>query len=232
MPYTKKIVCLANSRKPSGRCLAGREILNNAYVGWVRPVSARPSAEISLEERRYENGSDPQILDVIQIQMIGAVPRVHQTENHMIDAAVYWSRIGAIGWNDLAALAERPAALWINGDSTYHGTNDRVNHQLAPQLQNSLYLIRPEAVNVQVQTEGGVFGPAKRRVRSDFRYNGVGYNFIVTDPVAEQVFLARDNGVYPLNNVYLCVSLTEPYDGDHCCHKLVATIIGEEPLRN
>lgn len=228
MAYTKTIVCLANSRKPGGRCVAGKEsLLASGWGGWIRPVSSRPTAEISLEERRYENGGDPQILDIVKIQMIGGVPRVHQVENHMIDPDVYWSRTRAIGWDDLPALVDRPASLWLNGDHTYHGVNDRVGQQFASQLQGSLFLVRPETINIQVQVEGGMFGPAKRRVRADFRYSGVGYNFIVTDPVAEQAFLRRDNGVYPLNDVYLCVSLTEPYDGDRSCHKLVATIISD-----
>ena len=83
---------------------------------------------------------------------------------------------------------------------------------------------------MQVQTEGAMYGRAKKRVRADFRYNGTGYNFIVTDPIAEQAFLPRDEGVFPVDNVYLCVSLTEAYDGDGRCHKLVATIISEQPL--
>src|SRR5271166_3573940 len=141
MGYTKKIVCLANSRKPAGRCVAGREVLENRYGGWIRPVSVRPSAEISLEERRYENGRQPHILDVIEIRMIAAVPRVHQTENHMIDAEFYWTKVGAITWADLAGLVDTPSSLWRNGDSTHHGTNDRINQTLASQFSNSLFLI-------------------------------------------------------------------------------------------
>jgi hypothetical protein len=205
-------------------------VLENGYGGWIRSVSVRPSAEISLEERRYENGRDPQILDVLNIPMIAPVPRVHQTENHMIDAEQYWTKETALTWADLPALVERPASLWLNGASTYHGTNDCVAQIHAAQLISSLFLIRPESLIVQVQTEGGMFGRVKKRVRADFRYNGTGYNFIVTDPVAEQVFLLRDEGVFPVNNVYLCVSLTEAYDGDGRCHKLVATIISEQPL--
>jgi hypothetical protein len=230
MGYTKKLVCLANSRKPSGRCVAGREVLANGYGGWIRPVSVRPSAEISVEERRYENGQDPNIFDVVEIPMLAAVPRVHQTENHMIDASFYWTKRRVIGWEDLTDLVETPASLWTNGNSTYHGTNDKVSQELASEFSNSLFLIEPERANVQVQTEGGMYGPAKRRVRADFRYGGAAYNFIVTDPVAEQAFLARENGVYPLNDVYLCISLTEAFDGDGCCHKLVATILSEQPL--
>lgn len=162
----------------------------------------------------------PHIFDVIEIPMIAAVPRVHQTENHMIDPEFYWTKVGAITWGDLAGLVETPSSLWRNGDSTYYGTNDRINQTLASPSSNSLFLIEPETTNVQVQTEGGMFGPAKRRVRADFRYNGTVYNFIVSDPVAEQGFLARANGVYPMNNIYLCISLTKVYEGDGCCHCL------------
>jgi len=58
----------------------------------------------------------------------------------------------------------------------------------------------------------------------------MGYSFVVTDPVAEQAFLPRGESAFPVNNVYLCVSLTEAYDGDGRCHKLVASIISEQPL--
>jgi len=124
--YKKKMVCLANSKKPGGRCVAGKEVSGEGHLGWIRPVSARPSAEISLDELHYENGKAPEILDIIEIPMIGAVPRVHQTENHMIDDESYWKKEGALTWNDVAALLDTPATLWTNGDSTYHGRYDRL----------------------------------------------------------------------------------------------------------
>lgn len=102
MNYVKKIVCLANSRKPpSGRCIAGKEVTENGYGSWIRPVSARPSAEVSEEERRYENGQDPRILDIINVPMINVAPSLHQTENHVIDSDYYWVKTGKLTWEEL-----------------------------------------------------------------------------------------------------------------------------------
>ena len=227
MNYSKKIVCLANSRRPCGSCVAGREVLEDGYGGWIRPVSPRPSAEISPEERRYENGGEPQILDIVEIPMMAAVPRFHQTENHLIDAAYYWTKKGELTWADLADLVDRPESLWKNGDSTHHGLNDRTSQSFASHLTNSLFLIEPQGLSVKVQTEVGVFENPTRRVRAAFRYKGTHYNFLVTDPLAEQAFLARDDEVYELNGMYLCLSLSEVYESDGYCHKLVDAMIGE-----
>jgi hypothetical protein len=70
----RTILCLANSRKLSGRCIAGREITPDGYAGWVRPISARVPAEVSEEERRYENGSDQRMLDIIAVPVLAADP--------------------------------------------------------------------------------------------------------------------------------------------------------------
>jgi hypothetical protein len=97
----KIILCLANSRKLSGRCIAGREITPDGYAGWVRPISARVSAEVSEEERRYENGSDPRVLDIIEVPVLAANPHLHQVENWVIDT-------GGIG----ARKARRHGRAW------------------------------------------------------------------------------------------------------------------------
>jgi hypothetical protein len=74
--YTKTIICLANSRKRSGRCVAGKEIVAGKIGGWIRPISARPAGELSEGERRLDNGQEPKLLDVIQIAMSRVICRI------------------------------------------------------------------------------------------------------------------------------------------------------------
>jgi hypothetical protein len=229
MNFTKRIVCLANSRKHSGRCIAGKEVLDAGFGGWIRPVSARQSAEVSEEERRYQNGASPKVLDVIEIPMIGAAPQLYQVENCILDAGYYWVKRGEAHWNDLKPLLDQPVSLWTNGDSTYHGSNDRMKLEIASQHKHSLILIRPDEPAIHVVTEGAQFGNPRRRVRAGFRYRGVYYGLIVTDPVAESTLLAKDDGIYPLKDVYLCISLGEAHT-DGSCYKLVATVITRDPL--
>lgn len=229
MSETKKIVCLANSRKHSGRCVAGKEVLVKGYGDWIRPVSARPSAEISEEEERYEDGTTADVLDVIKIPVIGATPTLHQSENCVIDADYYWVKKGQISWPDLKQLVDQPKPLWINNDSTYYGLNDRVKVELAAKLKNSLMLIEPEDLTIKVLTEGKEFGNPRRRVRAEFTHVGTKYSLIVTDPVAEKALLAKPNADYKMKNTYLCISLGEAHN-DGSCYKLVATVLSKNKL--
>jgi hypothetical protein len=229
MGQTKTVVCLADSRKHSGRCIAGKEVLAGGYGGWIRPVSARQSAEISEEERRYENGALPRVLDIIEIPLIGATPQLYQSENYVIDAEYYWVKKGEVSWAHIKQLVDQPAPLWTNNDSTYYGLNDRVKVDIASKLKNSLMLIKPEELTLKVVTEGGEFGNPRRRVRADFRHVGTSYSLIVTDPAAERALLAKPNAEYRMKNTHLCISLGEAHT-DGSCYKLVATVISKEPL--
>jgi hypothetical protein len=130
--YSKRIVCLANSRKHSGRCIAGKEVIGDEIGPWVRPVSARPGAEVSEDERRYEDGADPRVLDIIDIPFLAPAPVLYQSENHIIDSLNYWTKSGTLSSGDLARLLDPTATLWDNGYSSSNGINDRVTIEAAP----------------------------------------------------------------------------------------------------
>jgi hypothetical protein len=219
---TKRILCLANSRKLSGRCLAGREYYKPPGA-WVRPISARPSEEVSEHERAYQDGTDPKVLDIVDIPLIDPRPNGYQQENWLLDPEYYWVRQGTIYWSDLPAYAERPAALWDNGSSTYNGLNDYVPLSQALLLKRSLYLIHVEDMEFHVFAPGAAFGNPKRRVQGKFSFGGSSYWLWVTDPVMERAYLARDNGSYQIGECYATISLGEALEGR--AYKLIAAVI-------
>jgi hypothetical protein len=117
----KRIVCLANSRKMSGRCVAGYELADGRPGDWVRPVSSREHEEVALEEQRYENGDIPQLLDIIDIPLVAARPRLHQPENWLLNPNFYWDKVGRFEVARLPSLLDAEGPLWINGYHTYNG---------------------------------------------------------------------------------------------------------------
>ena len=225
MRYTKTLVCLANSRKPpSGRCIAGREVSSSGFGSWIRPVSARPTEEISEEERRYQDGRDPEVLDVIAIEMTRPQPHLQQQENHLIDASYYWTKQRTASWKEVQSAVEDPAGpLWLNGSSSSYGRNDRVLEHRLTELTRSLYLVQPDQLTLVVASEGAGFGPPRRRVRGRFDLCGHSYCLVVTDPWRERQCLARSNAEIELDDALLCVSLGEVFHG--FAYKLVAAVI-------
>ncbi|MGA8367929.1 MAG: hypothetical protein WB716_11490 [Candidatus Acidiferrales bacterium] len=167
------------------------------------------------------------MLDIIKIRMIDHVPHGHQSENHLIDAEYTWVKVGRATWQDLdAAVDEFPGALWIDGDNSYNGLNDRVSEAQASTCHNSLMLLQPEKLVVTVAVEGAEFDNPRRKIRAHFTCGGRRYILAVTDPVIEEHYRAKKNGEYPIKKARLCVSLGGPYEG--YCYKLVAGIITPE----
>ena len=62
-------------------------------------------------------------------------------------------------------------------------------------------------------------------MRTDFTLNTIRYRLGVTDPVVKSTYDQGEYGIQPISrrNVYLCISLGEPYRG--FAYKLVAAII-------
>jgi hypothetical protein len=222
--YEKTFICLANSRKNSGRCIAGRELINGLPGPWIRPISGRPGAEISEDDRRYENGLDPQVLDVITVRFIEPRPIAFQTENHLINDRFYWAfRRKATVEEALAAVDGMERPLWSNQDSSYNGVRDRVAEHLARPEDGSLRLIDVQDLEIHVVVEGAEFDNGKRRVRGRFTHGGVLHYLSITDPLVERHYLQGRNGRFPVGRALLCISLGEPYHG--FTYKLIASII-------
>ncbi len=155
MAYVKRIVCLANSYKRRGRCIAGIEVLANGYGGWIRPVSERPKAEVALSECRYENNVIPKLLDVVDVPLRSAVPNNPQAENYILDPKTWWARKGTLPWDELEQLHDCPASLWINSVRTKAGVNDCIGSEEASTVKNSLLLIKKKDFTWKLAPEFG-----------------------------------------------------------------------------
>jgi hypothetical protein len=230
MPYSKTIVCLANSFKNSGRCVAGRELLENGVLGpWVRPVSHRPTTELQLWECIYPDNGIPKLLDIIDVPLINPVPRNHQTENHLIDGTREWIKRGQFGWQRMPQLEENPSTLWINSTRTSAGSFNCISQDEAATQGNSLFLIKCRGVSISITNTVREAQPVRNHFAS-FRFNGVYYALKLTDLAVIDRLKSKPLGSYSLSDVYLCVSLTEPFEKDNNrCHKIVAAIFRNPP---
>ena len=220
----KRIVCLANSRKEGDRCIAGKELRrSDGPGGWVRPVSDREDEAVNEQERQYEDGSEPRILDVIDLPVREARPKGYQQENWLLDPNNCWRKVHHIAPHALAQLEDPVGPLWINGYRTNHGRNDRLPLERAGSIDNSLRLIRIGKLKLDVFAPRLEQGDFKRRIKGQFRYASEGYRLWVTDPVYEERYLNLPNGSYLLGECFLTVSLGEPYQG--FAYKLIAAIV-------
>jgi len=226
--FTKKIICLAKSRKIGGLCYAGKEILKRDAIGdWIRPVSSREDEEISSKECEYEDGCKPELLDIVKVTFIKHKPTDYQCENYLIDDGYYWSKEGVFNKDNLMQLCDHPRTLWEPHNSSYYGVNDRVLESRKHSLKDSLYLISPSSLTIEVQTEGEEFGNPRRKARARFVYKDQSFLFPITDPDIEKKYYRKENGYYPFENtegkVFICVSIGLAHEG--YCYKFVASII-------
>jgi len=217
------MVCLANSRKMSGRCVAGKEISEDGHLGdWIRPVSNRENESISEQERCYVDGCEPQLLDIIEVPVFGPKPKGYQQENWLLNTSRQWRRTGRLTWNDLPALADPEDSLWTNGFNSRGGENDQVPVEVAAEHDTSLRLVRVDELTVVV-SEPSRPSANYPILRGRFSHCGDSYCFRITDPVSESGSVELPYREYPVGERYLTVSLGEPFEGN--AYKLIAAII-------
>lgn len=197
--------------------MVGKELNGNCIGGWVRPV--REDGALRDVDIHYEDGTYPQFMDIISIPMKKYYPRSFQTENHLIDETEYWIKEGEFRPSSAHRLLDRPYSLWINGNSSHYGQNDRIRSSIAcEQLSSSLLFIKVRSLEIHVVKE---FNRKKTRVH--FLYRNEPYTLAITDTKVEHTFRDKECGVYKYDGekYYICISLASPHT-DGFCYKLAA----------
>lgn len=183
-------------------------------------MSSLDKRELRLNDIEYANGTRPQLLDIIEISFEHREPIFCQPENILVSSGK-WKKLGTYPIERLNDLCDNPEKIWVN---QYY--NDRISEDYIKNngIESSLILIKLESVVLVRENFEEIWG-TKKKVRVRFTYNNERYNLGLTDPVVEREYKMKKVGNYELNsnNLYLCISLGEPYHG--YCYKLVTSII-------
>ena len=220
---TKTIVCLANSFRPGGSCVAGIEIDDGQFQSWVRPISHRQNQAISDQEKTYADGTRLAMLDVVEISFDAHQPEHHQTENWLISEGVDWKKVGDATPDQMTgAIIPANTPLWRPTQSTYTGRNDQVSGEVAQSFDWSLALIQPETANVDVS-----FNPFSdnKEVWVSFMWAGTPHKIKLTDPIQFARFNTEVHDSHDLENPLLCISLAHVWAQHNTASKLVAGLI-------
>lgn len=215
-------VCLANSRKGGGRCVAG---LRTDGGGWIRPVSQDPDGTLRRREYVLDDGSEAQLLDIIQVTVPAPRPEPHQPENWVLGAR-RWKLISRLhpraAWKELAPSLKR-------GPNLLGNQSDRVSYSQLKRhpTDSSLALVKPSAVSWVISESVR----RKRQTRARFRLGSVAYDLVVTDPQWESRLSHCGLGVHDRvaagisarDRLLFTISLGEPFHGE--CFKLVAAVV-------
>lgn len=222
MSGRRKLVCLANSRKRSGRCVAG---FDREAGAWIRPIPDTEDGTVPTSGTILDNSQELKVLDLFEVELVRARPDEIQPENHVFSDTT-WTTAGRLGATEAVDLLEEIADA---GPKLFGSAGDRVapDELLGP--HGSLTVVEPEGVRWELDT--GFFN--RPRLRAHFRVSGQPYDLVVTDPEFFKRFSGWSLGYYDRDapgigehdRIWFTVSLTEPFEATGDCFKLVAAVI-------
>lgn len=228
MSYTKRLLCLANSWREGGRCIAGKISEGERTGEWIRPVRAAGTEAIVAPHLNYEDGAPVRILDIFDVHLIQPAPAGHQVENHVIEKSSLWRRVRQTTFEECRQfLDSQDRPLWPDAESTFHGINDKVPEATVAQTTDSLRLIQPASATFRVASETQYEGPPQTAVRATFDLAGSRYRLKITDPEASHKFESLGQGEHTVHAPLLCISLSGIFNG--FSYRLVAGVILTEP---
>lgn len=216
-----EVICLANSWKRGGRCVAG---LRTDGGGWVRPVSAELKGVLQYRHYAVGRGKEAALLDVLQISLQCPQPVSHHPEDWLI-ASGPWKRSSKPSSQEVRTFLQENLAAGpeLLGDCHERIAYSVFEHRAAAA---SLALVKPDTLAWRL---GKNSTTGRQSLRAVFALAGADYNLPVTDPVWQKNFAALPAGDYTGENggkeMLLTISLGEPFGRENCCYKLVAGVV-------
>lgn len=214
---TRRLVIMAKSAKNKHFCVAG--LTDDGK--WLRPVSADSDSDNAVPKSAltYADGSEVQILDVVEIKIKGApVKNFVQPENFYYDEKYPWRKIGRLPLNKIIKWRgfDDRRKIFYNGERAVE-----VSH-VAGQFRNeSLLFLHVTDLTITVARL-----PEQTKFFASFNYNGRRYlKFGVGDISVRERFKNHRRGEYKFRGeADVTLSLTNPYSMNNKCYKMVAQI--------
>jgi hypothetical protein len=222
----RTIVCLANSYKHGGRCVAGICVEDGR---WIRLRSKGGDGSLMPPDYTLAEGKgEVRLLDVFEVELHYAMPSNCHPEDWVASPA-WWRLVerpcSAKSWRRMTDGVERRGPL-------LGGYGDRVWASLFAKrpATASLELVCPTDIWWWVREERG-----KVKYRALFRRDNITYDLAVTDPRWLEQMQLMPLGIYPhrllapdAQQTWLAVSLSEAFSpgGGGAAHfKIVAGVI-------
>lgn len=240
-----EIICLANSDKKSGRCIAG---LKTDGSGWLRPVSTKLDGTLYSDNYVLDTNCEPQLFDILQIECLEHRPECHQPENWVISQK-RWRFIGSPNRQKLIEILKPELDKNAASDGLFGNSSDKIDYKWLQQnpAQHSLAYVKPESIAWMVREYSG-----SKRYRAGFALNNIFYDLRITDPdwKSRMNNAALPIGDYSSTEVInrlnitdftcggfrLTVSLGEPFipsgSDRQFCFKLIAAVINTASMTN
>ena len=215
----KHFICLANSYKHGGRCIAGIEVVPQADGSldivrhddgrprWIRPVSMSANGEIP-----NHLAESFKIFSLVKLTEVEPCPDKAHSED------VHCSRMEICPFELLPTKSFINQLLDTQHQAVFYYRGKAIPATIIDRLDYSLMLILPENVSAYCDEER-----ENSKYRMKFTYSGSNYDFPITDPVFLEQFKKKPEKYADLKGVYLVLSLGLEFEGFH--FKLVATVV-------
>jgi hypothetical protein len=212
---TTRIICLANSKKFSERCVAGIEVVkndksysilsSNSAPKWLRPITDSDHGEFPASIAK-----DLNLLDIIEFDIIEPCPSGYQSEN------VYFAEESVKKISQIRLSRENLDSLTHDTTDLFGNKGKAVHEDVIDTINHSLIFIKVTEHNVFIK-------PENDQLRMKFIYNSLEYDLPITDIKFETNFRENDKILQDIEHIYLTISLAVAHNNWHS--KLIAGII-------
>lgn len=211
-----RFVCLGNSYKEGGRCLAGilLDLNNNPILEFGKPQWIRPTCNTMHGVIPNHIALPFELLDILEIKEIQPSPHHYQSENVLFNENNIL-KVGTFEKSRLNSLCEDKRYIF---KTRYPSLSEDVIQE----LNYSLMLVRPKQFEVIEKVYEDRAGSQLRMV---FSYNNFTYDFSITDPVFLRQYYANPEFVEGIKEVLLSLSVSVKYPTTERYYKLVAGVI-------